>query len=59
LVITAFSTIFIDTSSIHILCGDNFADWKESIHFALGCVDLDLALYVDEPPTLAESSNAS
>jgi hypothetical protein len=58
LVIAVFSTIFIDTSGIHILCGDNFIDWKESIHFALGCVDLDLTLYVDEPPILTESSNA-
>jgi hypothetical protein len=58
LVIAAFSTIFIDTSGIHILCGDNFINWKESIHFALGCVDLDLTLYVDEPPILTESSNA-
>jgi len=27
----------------------NFVDWKENIHFALGCVDLNLALHIDEP----------
>lgn len=27
----------------------NFVDWKENIHFVLGCVDLNLALHIDEP----------
>ena len=36
--------------------GDNYNDWKESIIFLLGCMDLDLALHVDEPPAATESS---
>ena len=39
-----------------MLIGDNYNDWKESIIFSLGCMDLDLALRVDEPPILTESS---
>ncbi|GAV80689.1 hypothetical protein CFOL_v3_24149, partial [Cephalotus follicularis] len=38
------------------LYGDNFSEWKEKILFALRCMDVDLALRVDEPPILAELS---
>jgi len=37
-----------------MLCGDSFANWKVSIHFAFGCVDLDLVLRVDELLILTE-----
>ncbi|GAV60642.1 UBN2_2 domain-containing protein [Cephalotus follicularis] len=33
-----------------MLSCDNFADWKEKILLTLGCMDIDLALRVDEPP---------
>ena len=39
-----------------MLIGDNYNVWKESIIFSLGCMDLDLALRVDEPPVPTESS---
>ena len=35
---------------------DNYADWKEKILLTLGCMDLDLALRVDEPMVPMESS---
>jgi len=38
--------------------GDNFVDWKESIHFELRCMDLDLNLHKDEPYISTKSSNA-
>ena len=58
MVIAALLAAFIDKSSISILYGDNFVNWKENIYFALGCVDLDLVLHIDEPSILMESSNA-
>ena len=39
-----------------MLIGDNYNDLKESIIFSLGCMDLDLALHVDEPPIPTKSS---
>ena len=39
-----------------MLIGDNYNDLKESIIFSLGCMDLDLALHVDEPPIPMKSS---
>jgi len=39
-----------DLSHIPFLNCDNYADWKEKILFTLGCMDLNLALRVDEPP---------
>jgi hypothetical protein len=56
LVITTFSIAFIDISIIPMSYGDNVVYCNESIHFLLGCVDL--ALHVDEPHILTESSNA-
>ncbi|KAK9226126.1 hypothetical protein WN943_011173 [Citrus x changshan-huyou] len=38
-----------DASRIPFLRGDNFKEWKEKILLTLGCMDLDLALRVDEP----------
>jgi len=58
LVIVAFSIVFIHTFSISMVRGDNFVDWKESIHFELRCVDLDLTLHKDEPHISTKSSNA-
>jgi hypothetical protein len=56
LVITTFSIAFIDISIIPMSYGDYVVYCNESIHFLLGCVDL--ALHVDEPHILTESSNA-
>jgi len=57
LVIIVFSIAFIDTFSISMVCGDNFVDRKESIHFELSC-GFDLTLYKDELHIPTESSNA-
>jgi len=37
-------------SGIPMLIGDNFVDRKHQILLTLGCMELDLALHVDEPP---------
>ncbi|XP_019240195.1 PREDICTED: uncharacterized protein LOC109220188 [Nicotiana attenuata] len=56
-VFTAFPTaIFNENARIPMLSGDNYAEWKEKVLLTLGCSDLDLALRVDEPPILTESS---
>ncbi|XP_028121909.1 uncharacterized protein LOC114319102 [Camellia sinensis] len=43
---------------IPFLNGDNFSDLKDKILLTLGCIDLDLALSVDEPsePTVESSA---
>ena len=45
-----------DASRIPFLRGDNFKEWKEKILLTLGCMDLDLALRVDEPLVTMEFS---
>ncbi|XP_051115181.1 uncharacterized protein LOC127240506 [Andrographis paniculata] len=44
--------------SVPILSGDNYQHWKESILIHLGCMDLDLALRIDQPPSPTEESTA-
>jgi hypothetical protein len=39
-----------------MLNGNNFCEWKENLFFYLGCLELDLALRVDEPPALKDTS---
>ncbi|XP_043721042.1 uncharacterized protein LOC122668559 [Telopea speciosissima] len=39
-----------------MLTGDNFADWREKALLTLGCMDLDLAIRVDEPAALTDFS---
>jgi len=43
-------------NSVPILNGTNFKDWKENIEIILGCMDLDLALKTEQPPTPTVSS---
>ncbi|XP_028098102.1 uncharacterized protein LOC114297825 [Camellia sinensis] len=45
-----------ESSHIPFLRGENFSNWKDKILLTLGCMDLDLALRVDEPPIPTESS---
>lgn len=45
-----------ESSRIPMLSGDNFSDWKEKVLLTLGCMDLDLALRMDEPPIPTELS---
>ncbi|XP_047326667.1 uncharacterized protein LOC124930359 [Impatiens glandulifera] len=42
--------------SVPILLGDNFKNWKKSILIHLGCMDLDLALRIDQPTPLTDVS---
>lgn len=39
-----------------MLNGVNYSNWKEKILFTLGCMNLDVAFHVDNPPVLLDSS---
>ncbi|XP_028108052.1 uncharacterized protein LOC114306929 [Camellia sinensis] len=61
LVIATISTSVLSNESFRIpfLNGDNFLDWKNKILLTLGCMDLDLALHVVEPPEPTIESSAA
>ncbi|XP_028114160.1 uncharacterized protein LOC114312148 [Camellia sinensis] len=61
LVIAEISTSVLsnESSRIPFLNGDNFSNWKDKILLTLGCMDLDLALRVDEPPEPTDESSAA
>ncbi|XP_028069257.1 uncharacterized protein LOC114271818 [Camellia sinensis] len=48
-----------ESSRISFLNGDNFLDWKDKILLTLGCMDLDLALRVNEPPEPTDESSTA
>ena len=48
LLFVAFS-IFVNLSSIPVLNGSNFKEWKDNIQIVLGCMDLDLAFTFEQP----------
>ncbi|KAL3617107.1 hypothetical protein CASFOL_039501 [Castilleja foliolosa] len=52
------STISANTSNISVLNGNNFKDWKENVLIILGCMDLDLALRIEKPPSLTAASSS-
>ena len=52
------SSISSNLNSIPVLNGSNFLKWKEHVNIVLGCMDLDFALRVDEPPKPTEFSTA-
>ncbi|KAL3613382.1 hypothetical protein CASFOL_042795 [Castilleja foliolosa] len=52
------STISANTSNIPVLNGNNFKDWKENVLIILGCMDLDLALRIEKPPSLTAASSS-
>jgi hypothetical protein len=57
LVIAAIPSALMDgTFHVPMLNGNNFSNWKENLLFTLGCLKLDLALRMDEPPVLMEES---
>ncbi|XP_042954511.1 uncharacterized protein LOC122290895 [Carya illinoinensis] len=39
---------------ISMLDGTNFSDWKDSVQFTLGYMDLDYALRVEQPPVATD-----
>ena len=51
------STISANINSILVLNGTNFKDWKENIEIVLGCMDLDLALRIEQPASLTDASS--
>ena len=51
------STISANINSIPVLNGTNFKDWKENIEIVLGCMDLDLALRIEQPASLTDASS--
>ncbi|XP_059638913.1 uncharacterized protein LOC132281203 [Cornus florida] len=57
--VISFGSVNIGSSHIPFLTGDNYSDWKEKILLTLGCMDINLALRVDEPPIPTESSTPS
>ncbi|XP_028057285.1 uncharacterized protein LOC114261242 [Camellia sinensis] len=61
LVIAAISISVLsnESSRIPFLNGDNFSNWKDKILLTLGCMDLDLALSVDEPLETTNESSAA
>ncbi|XP_073136894.1 uncharacterized protein [Henckelia pumila] len=52
------ATISANVSSVPILNGKNFKDWKENILIVLGCMDLDLAIRTKQPAALTDSSSS-
>ena len=44
-------------SSIPIINGTNFSDWKEQVKFHLCVLDLDVALENEKPATLTDKSS--
>ena len=51
------STISANINSIPMLNGTNFKDWKENVMIVLGCMDLDLALRIEQPADLTDRSS--
>jgi hypothetical protein len=45
-------------NNIPMLDGTNFKHWKETLMIVLGCMDLDLALRVECPPALTDTSTS-
>jgi len=50
-------SIYLIAVSVSILDGTNFSDWSEQVQFYLGLWDLDLALRIERPPTITDSSS--
>jgi len=48
--------LFDGTFHVPNLNGNNFTEWKENLLFTLGCLELNLALWTDEPPALTAIS---
>ena len=52
------SSISVNLSTIPVLNGTNFKEWKENIQIVLGCMDLDLALRSEQPASLTDLSTS-
>ena len=45
-------------SSVSILNGMNFSDWKEQVQFHLGVLDIDVALESEKPAAINSNNSA-
>uniref|UniRef100_A0A1S3Y7A2 Retrovirus-related Pol polyprotein from transposon TNT 1-94 n=1 Tax=Nicotiana tabacum TaxID=4097 RepID=A0A1S3Y7A2_TOBAC len=52
------ASISANINSIPVLNGTNFKEWKENIMIVLGCMDLDLALRIEQPASLGDTSSS-
>ncbi|XP_028075147.1 uncharacterized protein LOC114277453 [Camellia sinensis] len=59
LLLISTSVLSNESSRIPFLNGDNFSNWNDKILLTLGCMELDLALRVDEPPEPTDESSAA
>ena len=50
------STIFVNINSIPVLTSINFKKWREHVMIVLGCMDLDLAIWIEPLAALTDSS---
>jgi hypothetical protein len=50
-------SIYLIAVLVSILDGTNFSDWSEQVQFYLGLWDRDLALRIERPPTITDSSS--
>ena len=50
-----FATVSTNLNYVPVINGTNFKDWKDNILIVLGCLDLDLALWVEQPPSPIDS----
>jgi hypothetical protein len=51
-------SLHLHASSVPILNGMNFLDWKEQVQFHLGVLDLDVALEYEKPASIISNSSA-
>lgn len=56
--IATIASISANVNSIPVLNGTNFKDWKANMEIVLGCMDLDLALRIEKPPSPTDSSTS-
>ncbi|KAI5445104.1 hypothetical protein KIW84_013382 [Lathyrus oleraceus] len=52
------ASISASLNSVPILNGENFKDCKEDMEIVLGCMDIDLALRIEQPLSPMESSTS-
>ena len=52
------SSLSANLNNIPMLNGSNFQKWKEHITIVLGCMDLDYAIRIEQPPALTNESTA-
>ncbi|XP_060966461.1 uncharacterized protein LOC133034928 [Cannabis sativa] len=52
------ASVSANLNSVPVLNGNNFKDWKENIFIVLGCMDLNLALRMERPASLTDTSTS-